>query len=430
MRELGRVFANEWMKLMYRCRLWVTLLLGALVIFGLTFLGYKSHQSNQMYHSLEGRQQQINQLEQELKSLQQQRVNLEQNKELSPEEIKKEAAYLEETISSIEEQIVLEKDELKRNQILASDDWKSIIREDIAKAKEEISQKEKEIKESPAAATTENKANLSWSQHHLKTLEYSLNNNIQPLPSGMRSTFQEMNDLIHFTSRVLLPMLVVILIADMVSGETTSGTIKLLLVRPVSRMKILMGKWLVSLLATSLLTIGFYFFMFAANTALYGTAGMDQPTTVNVYHLFEMVQPDPNETPYLMAFEFYDKASIIPMWQYILSGIGLTIISMMAVATITFFCSTIFKSSMVSTGVAFASIIVGEIIVLSVSNGKYIFWLFSLHFNLLENWSGALSTKLGMNLSLGDGMIILGCWTLIAIIPAILYFTRRDVLNA
>src|SRR5699024_12138861 len=53
--------------------------------------------------------------------------------------------------------------------------------------------------------------------------------------------------LLMLTSRVFLPMLVVILVADMVSGETTSGSIKLLLIRPVSRLKILLGKWLVSM---------------------------------------------------------------------------------------------------------------------------------------------------------------------------------------
>lgn len=424
MRELGRVFANEWMKLMHRRRLWVALLLGALVVCGLTFLGYNN------YDDLEQQQIYLEEEERNLKELQQQLSELNKQKDRNSAE-KEEVARLEVEIQQAKENIVGTKEFLERNKALAHGDWKSVIREEIAETKASIEDLEQEIKNSKSSPTAEMKHALSEQQQHLKTLEYTLDNNIRPLPANTQTTFNEMKDLIKFTSRIFLPMLVVILIADLVSGETTSGTIKLLLVRPVSRTKILLGKWLVGLAATALLTLIFYALMFGANSAFHGIAGMDEPTTVNVYHTFEMQEAEnPGEQPYPVAIPHYDKATIIPMWQYILSGVGLTILAMMAIATITFFCSTFFKSSMVSTGVAFALIIVGQMIQGITSKGKYIFWLFSLHSDLLSNWSGELSHDLGINMSLGLGLATLGAWTLIAIIFSLLHFTRRDVLNA
>lgn len=46
------------------------------------------------------------------------------------------------------------------------------------------------------------------------------------------------------------------------------------------------------------------------------------------------------------------------MWQFILTGVLLTMISMMAVATITSFFSMIFQSTLMSTCAAFALIII------------------------------------------------------------------------
>jgi ABC-2 type transport system permease protein len=75
-------------------------------------------------------------------------------------------------------------------------------------------------------------------------------------------------------------------------------------------------------------------------------------------------------------------------------------------------------------------VIVGEILVQAMNSGKWLFWLFSVHLNLLNNWTGKLSADLNVNLSLGTGLTVLGIWVALALIPAFVTFTRRDVLNA
>ena len=74
--------------------------------------------------------------------------------------------------------------------------------------------------------------------------------------------------------------MVVMLVSDMLSGETSTGTIKLLLVRPVSRSKIWIGKWLVSLFASALISTLLYGSLLVVGWIIFGTAGARQPIIV------------------------------------------------------------------------------------------------------------------------------------------------------
>jgi ABC-2 type transport system permease protein len=103
---------------------------------------------------------------------------------------------------------------------------------------------------------------------------------------------------------------------------------------------------------------------------------------------------------------------------------------MIAVATITFLFSTLFKSAMVSTGVSLAIVIVGNIGTQFIGNWKYLAWLFSVHINLVLNWTGDLSRRFGTNLSLDFGIMVLAIWTIVSLIGAIVYFQRKDILSA
>lgn len=119
------------------------------------------------------------------------------------------------------------------------------------------------------------------------------------------------------------------------------------------------------------------------------------------------------------------------MWQFILTGVLLTMISMMAVATITSFFSTIFQSTLMSTCAAFALIIIYHAIQSIVIPGQWLTgWLFIAHLNLLDNWSGAVSYALKANLTVTIRIIVLIRWSTVSIAMAAIYFKHKDMLNA
>ena len=118
MRELGRVIANEWMKLMRRRRLWITVLLAVLVVCGLSALSYQRHLDMMRWDSPEGLKRQIEQAEQELRSMEEQ---------VKSPDSAREGEDPEERIESIKQSIADMKQRLKEEQRLASDDWRSVV---------------------------------------------------------------------------------------------------------------------------------------------------------------------------------------------------------------------------------------------------------------------------------------------------------------
>lgn len=410
MREWGRVYANEWMKLLRRRRLWVTLLLGAIVLAGLSYISWSQHKSQVEHNSLAAQEKYLQQEKSRLSDLQ---------KQLKQGASEEEKTNMVDEMEDLKESIASMEDELDNQRELVSGDWKKILTEE-----------NKEIKHDMNETGESDQLEDNYGQETLMLNQYHLDNDIRPLPRWEGSAFSSTSDLLTLTSVIFLPMLVVILVADMVSGETTSGTIKLLLVRPVSRFTILMGKWLVTLSATIVLTLAFCAILLGLQLLLFGSEGADQPQMVGVTYTFEQMILEGENTPQTVATGHYDDAQIIPQYQFILGSIGLVTLAMMAVATITFFASTWFQSAMVSTGIAFGMVIVGSILTQVIGSGKWLLWLFSLYLNPAHLWTGEMSMGLEFPITLETGLIVLAIWTVISLLLSIIRFQRKDILQA
>ena len=93
---------------------------------------------------------------------------------------------------------------------------------------------------------SERRLNSSWITDDRKKVmklqvdqqKYYLEHDINPSETGA-PTFTRI--FMQFGSSLFLPLLVIVIAADIVSSEHTEGTIKLLLTRPVKRWKILLG---------------------------------------------------------------------------------------------------------------------------------------------------------------------------------------------
>lgn len=86
---------------------------------------------------------------------------------------------------------------------------------------------------------------LAETRVRMEQLQYYLDNNINPIDiSGPKFTTKFIEQSIY----LFLPLLMILLAADMVSGELAGGTIKLLLVRGVPRWKVLLAKYIALLL--------------------------------------------------------------------------------------------------------------------------------------------------------------------------------------
>jgi ABC-2 type transport system permease protein len=73
---------------------------------------------------------------------------------------------------------------------------------------------------------------------------------------------------------VQLPLLVALVTGDIMSGETASGTIRFLLTRPASRTKIVLAKWVASLIYTLLLLAWLGVLALFLSRAVFGVSDM------------------------------------------------------------------------------------------------------------------------------------------------------------
>ena len=165
--------------------------------------------------------------------------------------------------------------------------------------------------------------------------------------------------------------------------------------------------------------------MLAVHLLLYNPDGANQPHFVNVDYIFGM-----GKEAQIVPIPLFEEALLIPEWQYIMGSMLLTVFAMMAVASITFLCSTVFKSPMISSGVALAMVILGQTLLQQVQNGKWMFWLFSVHLNPGSNWSGELSAAMDASLPLTTGIVVLTIWIGVTLLASLLYFRKKDILNA
>jgi ABC-2 type transport system permease protein len=138
-----------------------------------------------------------------------------------------------------------------------------------------------------------------------------------------------------------------------------------------------------------------------------------------------------NASTGMLVFQTYTHATVIPMWHYVLTGLALTVFAMLAVATVTFLCSTIFRSAMASTGVSLGLVIIGFVVAQMAIHVKWLVWLFfPVHLALFTNWAGQLSQEAQMNAPLGLGMLVLSVWGVLSLGVSLVYFSKRDILNA
>ncbi|MFC4075507.1 ABC transporter permease subunit [Salinithrix halophila] len=410
MREWGRVFANEWMKLIHRRQFWIIMLLAVLMSIGLSGTMYQWEKEYAPGNLIVDMKQRIERYEQNLREMK--KESLKGTSEgASSSDLQKEIKMVEKSIERL-------KGKLHRMQQLKSPDWDQLIKSDLAKLQQRM-----EKYQGDSEAGRESQRQKGYAQQ--TEWQYLLERDIPPLLQGEFTAWKAMNQLMPLASGLFLPMLLVILVADMVSGETASGTMKLLLVRPVSRVKILLGKWAASLTATMVLSLCFFATMLAVHLLLYSSDGARQPHFVNVDFLFGM-----GKEGQIVPIPLFDKALLIPEWQYIAGSMLLSVFAMMAVASITFLCSTVFKSPLISSGAALAMVILGQALQQEVHNGKWMFWLFTVHLNPGSNWDGQLSNTMEANLPLTTGITVLTIWIGVTLLASLLYFRKKDILNA
>jgi ABC-2 type transport system permease protein len=165
---------------------------------------------------------------------------------------------------------------------------------------------------------------LGYMERQLAINEYRLKNDMEP--SNKDSVWTYIDSNLGLTS--LITLFVVIIAGGMVASEFTWGTIKLLMIRPISRSKILAAKYL-----SVLVFMGIFFLLFLVSSFITGAIAFGFDNTPSLLYLNGKVY---EVSPFL----------------FILVKLGLSALSIVMFATIAFMISSVFRNNSLAIGIS------------------------------------------------------------------------------
>ncbi|MGG4143399.1 ABC transporter permease [Paenibacillus algorifonticola] len=267
-----------------------------------------------------------------------------------------------------------------------TDDWKTVINEENQLLKEQM-------KEAPEDV-------LPYLNSQIQRNEYALENGVSP---DRMTSWKFLSLVSNFLPFVTLFTLIVA--SDIVASEFKWDTMKLLLIRPVRRYKILLAKYCSVLMFSALLICMIFLSSWIIGTLLFGVDGASEP--------FIFSKDKQN----------YEH---IPMVMHVFLSYGLKMITLCVIVTMAFVISILFRSN--SLAIAFSVFILfgGNMISAFLSRiqpefAKY--FLFS-HLNLEAYFTG---TPIVEGVTLPFSLIILSGYMLCFYAAGWVVFTRREM---
>jgi ABC-2 type transport system permease protein len=210
---------------------------------------------------------------------------------------------------------------------------------------------------------------------------------------------------------LLLPLLVTVLAADLVTGEVRAGTIKLLLTRPVARWRVLASKVVVAALFASLLVALAGLLAWLIGGVAFGWRGWGAPVL----------------TGFRTTLNGADTTGVraSPLWIDALAAYGLAWLGAMAVTVLAITFSVLFRSSVGAMGTLMAILVAGTLLGQMASDWQPARWLFPTNLALTQLYSGSPPPVDGM--TVGNAAAVLVGWSVAALAVAFAVFERRDV---
>jgi ABC-2 type transport system permease protein len=244
----------------------------------------------------------------------------------------------------------------------------------------------------------------------VQQLQYYLDHDVNPnSPSAVTFTRQFLDNSVS----LFIPLMVLAIASDLVSGERSTGTIKMLLTRPVRRWKILFSKLITLTLYVSLTLLTTAVLCYGISGLFFGYSGWGLPVFTGF-----AINGTEVDTTYV-----HD----VPQWLYMLMQCGLIWISAMTVAILALMVSVLVRSTAASIVTMMAAVIAGTILSIMASSWHSAKYIFAVNLELSAYLQGSPPPIEGMTLLFSLG--VLACWSGAALVISFVVFTKQDILN-
>ena len=194
----------------------------------------------------------------------------------------------------------------------------------------------------------------------------------------------------------------IIIAAGIVAREFNSGTIKLLLIRPLKRWKVLLSKYLAVLLFSLDALILLFIASFIVGGIFYGLSGVGQP---------------------YLGFANGNVTEINMLW-HIFTTYAYACVNLLMMVTFAFMISTVFRSNSLAVGISLFIMYTGNILVALLSKYSWVKYILFANTNLTVYTDGTPVVK-GMTMTFS--LLVLAAYFIIFNVISWLVFIKRDV---
>lgn len=278
------------------------------------------------------------------------------------------------------------------------------------------------------------KDNNPKNDYTISQLKYFKNHNLEKnelIPNGMYATFCF---LAQPTIAIFYIIILIILLSDIVSGEYTPNTIKMSLTKPISRKKIIISKFAVSIIiGASAIIISTIIFLVEGGIHL-GLSDYRMPFDVGSKYVLNKSIPLTVTTSQMEYVR--NSISLVPLWSGIIQFVLIAILVSIASISILMFISTLCKRSLISSIINFILVIVTSLMLFwrfmgdNILATKYGFLLkftpIPYIFDIFEVLSGYISVRLASSINIFFILIVCLGWSLIMLFLSTYIFTKRD----
>ena len=235
-------------------------------------------------------------------------------------------------------------------------------------------------------------------EKNIKTNNYRIEHNLPPVQGKIVWGF--VTDMASTIS--IVSLFVIIIAAGIVAGEFNSGTIKLLLIRPLKRWKVLLSKYLAVLLFALDALILLFVASFLVGGILYGWSGVGQP------------------------YLGYTNGNVteINMLGHIFTTYAYACVNLLMMVTFAFMISTVFRSNSLAVGISLFLMYTGTILVTLLSKYSWVKYILFANTDLTVYTNGLPVAK-GMTMTFS--LLVLAAYFIIFNAISWGVFTKRDV---
>lgn len=269
----------------------------------------------------------------------------------------------------------------------SNNDWKQGLQQDI-----ELYEQEYE--------NTNEEWYKNWMESQIAINQYRIENDIPPsyVDYSMWSFIDESSLMITFVG-----LFVIIIASGIVANEYSRGTIKMLLVKPYKRWKILLSKYI-----TVILSLLFLLAILFITAAITGALFFGLGDTNAVYLTYENGQ-------------VIEQSLLL----YLIKLYVLSSVSTLLLATMAFMISAVFRTSGLAVGISIFLLLVGPIITSNLANHfEWTKYTLFANTDLMQYLEG---TVLMDGMTLEFSLVILAIHLILFLVISFYLFNKRDV---